>query len=67
MHRYRYAGAVTSHGRLISEDWQGETLAATKDKARSNLIYRCKRDMHLLPTAKIEFLGNVKMVEANVY
>ncbi len=66
-HRYKYTGPVTSFGRLVAEDWTGETMAETKAKAKSNLIYRCKRDMHMLPSAKIEFSGVIEKVTVDVH
>lgn len=62
MSRYRYDGAVTSYGRLITDEWVGETIAPTKEKAKNNLIFQCKRSLKLLPTAKIEFSGSIEKV-----
>jgi len=62
MTKYRYEGPVTMFGRVISDKWQGETLANTKAKAKSNLIYQFKKAMKMLPSAKIELTGDVKAV-----
>lgn len=62
MARYRYSGPVTSFGRLITDEWSGQTIAPTKDKAKSNLIFQCKCSLKLLPSAKIEFPGIIEKV-----
>lgn len=60
MAKYRYTGPVTSFGRVISEQWHGETTANTKAKAKSNLIFQFKKYAGVLPNAKIELVGDVE-------
>lgn len=54
MARYRYDGKVTSFGKLISERWVGETIAVSEEKAKSNLIFRFKKEKNLVTSSKIE-------------
>ena len=41
--RYRYTGPVTSFGKILTENWTGETFAVSEKKARSNLIFQYKK------------------------
>lgn len=43
MCKYCYKGKVLEFNKVISENWQGETIAPTEKKARSNLAYQFKQ------------------------
>lgn len=59
MDYYRYQGAVTQFGRCVANNWVGETCAVSPQKAKSNLVYKYKRDHNLAATSKIELPGKV--------
>lgn len=61
-HLYAYSGAVTSFGNIIVQYWYATTYAVSADKARSNLIYRFKKENNKLPTAKIELPGKISLI-----
>lgn len=63
MNKYVYNGPVMQFGMLIAERWQGETMAPTEKKARSNLIYKFKINHNLIASSKIELPGKIKLVE----
>ena len=61
-HLYAYSGAVTSFGNIIVLYWYATTYAVSADKARSNLVYRFKKENGKLPTAKIELPGKINLI-----
>lgn len=64
--RWSYDGPVCNFGVCICNKWHGETIAETEKKARSNLTYQCKKTFSLLPTARIELPGKLKILETEV-
>ena len=56
---YRYAGPVFSLGRPVASRWVGTTMAASPQKAKSNLPYQVKRELGLVPSASIVLTGRV--------
>ena len=40
--KFVYDGPVLEFGRLVDENWHGETMAISEKKATSNLIYQWK-------------------------
>ena len=59
MKRYEYKGAVRRFNTIVINEWQGYTVAETKAKAKSNFLYRIKKELGLTATAKIELCGEV--------
>lgn len=59
MHKYYYSGPVMLFERCITNNWHGETMAPTAEKAKSNLIFRFKKENNMLPNTKISFVGKV--------
>lgn len=59
--KYTYKGPVMEFGRLIADDWYGETMAPTEKKARSNLIYQFKKQNCRIVGNKITLPGEIKM------
>lgn len=53
MEKYRYDGPIMFFGSCIANHWSGETMAVSEAKAKTNLEYQCKKELHLNPTAKI--------------
>lgn len=43
MKKYRYDGPVMNDDRCIQENWKGETMAVSEKRAKSNLLYRWKK------------------------
>lgn len=68
MNKYSYDGVVKELDTIISNRWRGSTYAASEKKARSNLIYRYKREHGKSPDSKITLPGNLVMHEGrNLY
>lgn len=62
MFTYSYCGPVFSFDVCIVNKWEATTRAPTESKARSNLVYRYKREHGLTPTAKISLPGNLTQI-----
>ena len=62
---YGYDGPVLLFDKIICNRWQAVTSAPSKKKARSNLIFRFKRDNGLAPNAKITLPGEVILLNVN--
>ena len=67
MDKYYYQGPVMMFDRCIANEWYGETTAVSESKAKSNLIYRFKKENNLLPNTKISFPGKIKIKERDIY
>ena len=50
---YRYKGPVFQFDRLVANEWTGETMAVSPEKALANLSYQFKKNNGLLPTARV--------------
>lgn len=62
MNEYYYNGPVMEFGRCVASNWKASTLAVSEKKARSNLVFRYKRENGKAPTAKISLPGKITMV-----
>lgn len=62
MNRYLYSGPVYMFDTLVSDKWQGETMAVSEKKARSNLAYRYKKQTGRLSGSKITLPGKIILV-----
>lgn len=65
-HKYAYKGPVAVFDTLVAENWEGETLATSESKARSNLTFQFKRDNCRLVGTKVTLLGKITLVEQGV-
>lgn len=65
MKKYRYIGPVMEFDTCIMNEWEAETIAVSKRKARSNLTYQFKNKYDRLPTAKIMLPGDIIEVNEN--
>ena len=61
-YRYAYNGPVMVFGKVAQNNWRGETLAATPEKAKSNLAYQWKKLNGMTATARVELPERVKLV-----
>lgn len=59
---YRYEGQVKSFNNILIDKWIGETMAETPRKAKSNLIYRVKKELGLVSTSKVSLPGKIKEI-----
>lgn len=59
MNLYSYDGPVCEFGRIVANNWKGQTYAASEAKARTNLAYQFKRDTGRVPRSKITLPGKV--------
>lgn len=62
MNKYVYYGPVMEFDTLLTDHWRGETMAPTKNKARSNLAYQFKKQYNRLPGSKITLPGKIMLV-----
>ena len=60
--KYVYEGPIVIFDKCICDHWHGETLAVSESKAKSNLIYQCKKQCNLVPGTKVTLPGKIKMV-----
>lgn len=60
MNVYCYTGPVLQHGQVICNRFYGETMAATAEKARSNIAYQFKKKYGLVPNASITMPNKVE-------
>lgn len=63
MNKYSYDGVVKEFDTIISNRWRGSTYAISEKKARSNLIYRYKREHGKSPDSKVTLPGKLVMHE----
>lgn len=63
MNEYIYDGPVMEFGRCINARWVASTYAVSENKAKNNLMYRCKQDHGKLPNSKITLPGKITVVE----
>ena len=59
MNLYSYDGPVLEFDRIVANRWQGQTVAATEARARSNLAYQFKRENGKVPRSKITLPGKI--------
>lgn len=62
MHIWKYSGEVLMFGKVIARNWHGETSAETKDKAKSNLLYKFKKENNLQPWVKVTFVNDISLI-----
>nr|DAP46054.1 MAG TPA: hypothetical protein [Caudoviricetes sp.] len=60
MKLYFYNGPVGIHGKIVTRNWYGETMAPSKAKAKSNLIYQWKKEFGYIPSTKVELIGTIE-------
>ena len=59
MNRYYYDGPVMQFNTCIANHWEGETVAPSESKARSNLIYQFKTKNNRTAGSKISLPGKI--------
>ena len=59
MHLYSYNGPVIEFDRIVDNHWQGQTVAATEARARSNLAFQFKSETGRAPQSKITLPGKI--------
>lgn len=57
---YNYRGPVLKYDELIDHWWEAETTAESAKKARSNLIYRYKKEHDMASNIKISLPGKLE-------
>lgn len=60
---YSYRGPVMVFDKCVEHYWTGETTASSEKKARSNLAYKYKKEMGLIPQTKVSITGKLKIIE----
>lgn len=61
MKQYSYKGPVLEFEKIVTNNWEASTWAASPSKARSNLAFRFKKEHGKSCSAKITLPG--KLVE----
>lgn len=62
MNRYIYKGPVFVYDNCVASRWEAETLAETKDKARSNIMHQAKKILRLAPHASVTLPNDILLV-----
>lgn len=62
---YQYDGPVLLFDKIVCNRWQATTSAPSKRKARSNLIFRFKKENGLAPNAKIILPNDIVLLNVN--
>lgn len=60
--KYHYHGPVCVFGRCVSNNWDSDTWAVSSAKAKSNFAYQFSKLLNRVPQSKIEFPGQITMV-----
>lgn len=63
MTRYLYKGPVMEFNTLLTDRWEGETVAPSEKKARSNLTYQFKRGNNRIAGTRITLPGKIRMID----
>ncbi len=64
MERYSYRGPVKMFNTIVQNNWYAETMAATPAKAKSNLMYRWKKENGKTAASKVELPGKITVMES---
>ena len=59
MNRYYYDGPVMQFNTCIANNWKGETVAPSENKARSNWIYQFKTKNNRVACSNISLPGKI--------
>jgi hypothetical protein len=62
MQEYRYDGPVMRFDSCVAHRWKANTVAPSEAKAKSNLVFRYKKENGLAPNAKISLPGKIQTV-----
>ena len=62
-HRYYYDGPVFLFNTCVTAHWQGETVAPSESKARSNLIYQFKTNNGYSATSRINLPSKLTVID----
>lgn len=63
MPRYLYKGPVMNFDTLLTDRWEGETVAPSEKKARSNLAYQFKIRNNCVVGTKIALPGKIILID----
>lgn len=63
MPRYLYKGPVMEFNTLLTDHWEGKTVAPSEKKARSNLTYQFKRGNNRIAGTRITLPGKIRMID----
>lgn len=60
--KYVYDGKIVSFGRIICNNFHGETMARSPEEAKRNIIFQYKYEHKLVAECKIGLSGEVEEV-----
>ena len=67
MECYRYTGPVMIFGKVVQEEWVGDTYAVSEAKARNNLAYRWKQTHGRTAGAKVTLPGKIEPLKGGLH
>ena len=59
---YLYSGPVKEFDTIINNKWEAKTSAPSEAKARSNLVYRYKKEHGRAVNSQIKLPGKIKRI-----
>lgn len=62
-HHYYYNGPVKIFDRCVSNCWEGETIAVSEQKAKSNLSYQYRKSHNLVASTRVTLPGEITMID----
>lgn len=62
MQEYQYDGPVMRFDSCVAHRWKANTIAPSEAKAKSNLVFRYKKENGLAPNAKISLPGKIQTI-----
>lgn len=63
MNRYAYNGPVMEFSRCVQDHFKAETIAATPEKAKSNLAYQWKKKSNRVSGSRVSLPGTLILLE----
>ncbi len=61
MQEYQYDGPVMRFDICVDHRWKAKTIAPSEAKARSNFVYRYKKENGLVANTKVSLPGKLKL------
>lgn len=63
MATYAYEGPVMQYDKCVAHVWKAETTAPSEAKARSNFIFRYKKENGLVVRTNVSLPGKIRQIE----
>lgn len=66
-YKYSYKGPVLKFNTVVATDYKMETIAESKEKAISQMLYRFKKDHNLVPNTRITIKEDLVKIGTEKY